>query len=147
MFEYSRAAVLIALGNTKEGTWDTKIENFPNTIRWNAGHMYITAEDYLSKADKDYEIIHPEWYDFFIDGTSPFKWEEEPPSVVEIMDALKKQGKRIMEFFQGKVKNRASETVDIRYLKLDTVDAALQFVTWHDGIHLGIVKSMQNVLK
>lgn len=147
MFEYSRAALLIALGNTKEGTWDERIEGFPNTIRWNAGHMYITAEDYLSKADHNYEIIHPEWYDFFIDGTSPFKWEKEPPAVEEIMDALKKQGERIIEFFKGKLKNEASETVDIRYLKLDTVDAALQFVTWHDGIHLGIVKSMQYVMK
>ena len=63
------------------------------------------------------------------------------------MDSLKNQGERIMEFFNGKLDNAASETVDIRYLKLDTVDAALQFVTWHDGIHLGIVKSMQYVMK
>ncbi|WHY81508.1 DinB family protein [Siminovitchia fortis] len=147
MFEYSRAALLIALGNTKEGTWDERIKGFPNTIRWNAGHMYVTAEDYLSKADKTYEIIHPEWFDFFIDGTSPFKWDKEPPAVEEIMEALKNQGERIMEFFNGKLDNAASETVDIRYLKLDTVDAALQFVTWHDGIHLGIVKSMQYVMK
>lgn len=147
MFEYSRAALLIALKNTKVGTWDERVEGFPNTIRWNAGHMYVTAEEYLNKADKNYEIIHPEWFDFFIDGTSPFKWEKEPPAVEVILDALKKQGERILECFEGRLNHAASETVDIRYLKLDTVDAALQFVTWHDGIHLGIVKSMQYVMK
>lgn len=147
MFEYSRAALLIALGNTREGTWDERIEGFPNTIRWNAGHAYVTAEEYLNKADHTYEIIHPEWFDFFIDGTSPFKWEKEPPSVDEVMAALKEQGERILDFFKNKLENEASETVDIRYLKLDTVDASLQFVTWHDGIHLGIIKSMQYTFK
>ncbi|WP_313432516.1 DinB family protein [Siminovitchia terrae] len=146
MFAYSRAALLIALRNTKENTWDERIEGFPNTIRWNAGHVYVTAEEYLNKADHHYDIVHPKWFDFFLDGTSPFDWEQEPPTVEEILGALKKQGERIVEFFNGKLDIAASETVDIRYLKLDTVDAALQFVTWHDGIHLGIIKSMQYVM-
>lgn len=147
MFEYSRAALLVALGNTKDGKWDERIDGFPNTIRWNAGHMYMTAEDYLHKADSSYQVTHPDWYDFFIDGTSPFKWEKEPPAIEDILDALEKQNKRIMDFFKGKENNKASETVEIRYLKLDTVDAAIQFINWHDGIHLGIVKSMQYTMR
>ncbi|MFK4997401.1 hypothetical protein ACI2OX_07165 [Bacillus sp. N9] len=41
----------------------------------------------------------------------------------------------------------ASEVLDIRSLMLDTVDSSLQFVTWHEGIHLGIIKSLIIALK
>lgn len=44
MFAYSRTSVLIALQNINESKWDNQPSSFPNTIRWNAGHMYITAE-------------------------------------------------------------------------------------------------------
>ena len=145
MFKYSRAAFLIALRNTPNNKWDEQPEGFPNTKRWNAGHVYITAEDYLCKADHNYEIVHPEWYDLFIDGSSPADWNGEEPPVEELLQAIDKQGERILDYFNGKLQNTADETVDIRYLKLDTVDAALQFVTWHEGIHLGIIKSMQKL--
>lgn len=145
MFKYSRAGFLIALRNTPDDKWDEQPEGFSNTIRWNAGHVYITAEDYLSKADHHYEIVRPEWYDLFIDGSSPADWNGEEPTVEDLLKAIEKQGERILDYFDGKQQKTADETVHIRYLKLDTVDAALQFVTWHEGIHLGIIKSMQKL--
>lgn len=145
MFQYSRAAFLIALRNTPDDKWDEQPPMFSNTIRWNAGHVYITAEDYLSKVDHNYEIVHPEWYNLFIDGSSPADWGSEVPSVEDLLTAIEKQGERILSYFNSKLQNAADETVNIRYLKLDTVDAALQFVTWHEGIHLGIIISMQKL--
>lgn len=147
LFEYSRGATMVALGSITEEEWDKQPTGFSNTIRWNAGHVYMTAEDYLHKVDESYEITHPEWYDYFIDGSRPSDWDDKVPSASEIIVALEKQGKRILEYFNGKQENEASEVEEIRYLKLDTVEASLQFVTWHEGIHLGIIKSMQNVLK
>ena len=147
LFEYSRGATMVALGSVADAEWDKQPTGFSNTIRWNAGHVYMTAEDYLHKADKNYEITHPEWYRYFIDGSKLSDWDDQVPSVSEILDALKEQGERILNYFNGKQQNEATEVEEIRYLKLDTVEAALQFVTWHEGIHLGIIKSMQNVLK
>lgn len=142
MFAYSRTSVLIALQNINESKWDNQPSSFPNTIRWNAGHMYITAEVFLNKADPNYTVMHPEWEKLFIDGTSHLKWLEEPPTKEEIIHALEKQKERILTYSSADLNKDASETQVFHALSLHTVEAALQFVTWHDGLHLGILKSM-----
>ncbi|HLR40739.1 MAG TPA: DinB family protein [Virgibacillus sp.] len=148
LFKYSRAATLILLSKIEEHKWDVQPENFPNTIRWNAGHVYITAEDFLNKADHNYKVTPPEWVDLFLDGTRPSEWKDKDvPSVEEIIAALKEQEDRIYHHFNGKQQNKASEDHIIRTLNLNTVEAALQFVTWHEGIHLGIMKSLSDVLE
>lgn len=147
LFKYSRTATLIALSKFEENKWDEQPVGYPNTIRWNAGHVYITAEDFLNKADKNYEIIHPEWKDYFLDGTHPSKWNNEVPSTSEIIAALKEQEDRIFNYFHGKIDNEATEKLEIRTLILDTVESSIQFVTWHEGIHLGIIKSLDIALK
>src|SRR5699024_389781 len=99
-----------------------------NTIRWNAGHVYMTAEDYLADADKQYQITHPEWLDLFLDGTRPSEWTGHIPSATTIITALKKQSDRIYDHFEDKLQHKASITRDINGTKLDTMEASLQFV-------------------
>lgn len=146
LFKYSRDATLILLSKIEENKWDLQPDEFPNTIRWNAGHVYITAEDFLHKADHNYKIKSPEWLDLFIDGSHPSEWTGEIPSSQEIISALQEQRERIYQFFNGKQQNQASENHVIRTLTLNTVDSALQFVTWHEGIHLGLMKSLDNII-
>lgn len=141
-FKYSRTSTMIGLNNIAREKWDIQPNGFPNTIRWNAGHIYVTAEEFLNKADHQYEITHPDWIALFIDGTHPSEWDDTVPSAEEIMIELKEQEGRIIRFFDGKLQNKASEQQDIHALSINTVEAALQFVTWHEGIHLGIIKSL-----
>lgn len=149
LFKYNRTSTLILLPKLDESLWDIQPENWPNTIRWNAGHVYAETERFLNDADQEYEIIRPDWMDLFLDGTRPSEWTEEDqvPSKEEIIEALKEQEKRIETFFEGKLDNKADKVRDLNGTLLDTVDAALQFVTWHEGIHLGVVKSLRLVLK
>lgn len=143
LFNYSRTSTLILLHNIADEEWDVQPEGYPNTIRWNAGHVYATAEDYLSDADSEYTITHPEWNDFFLDGTRPSEWPDHVPSAKEIITALEKQKERIAAHFQNKLQDKATNIRDINGTKLDTMDAALQFVTWHEGIHLGSTKTLR----
>ncbi|MFK4997402.1 DinB family protein [Bacillus sp. N9] len=46
LFKYSRTSTLIALSKIDEKKWDEQPAGYPNTVRWNAGHVYITAEDF-----------------------------------------------------------------------------------------------------
>lgn len=146
LFKYSRTSTLILLNKIDQKLWDIQPEGFPNNIRWNAGHVYITAEDYLNDADKDYEFTPIEWKDYFIDGTSPSDWDKNVPTPDVIMRALQEQEHRIERFFKEKLANPASVTRDVNGLMLDTVDASLQFVTWHEGIHLGLTNALRKFL-
>ncbi|HLS34931.1 MAG TPA: DinB family protein [Bacillota bacterium] len=142
MFNYSRTSTLILLNKVDEKHWDKQPEGFPNTIRWNAGHVYSTAEDYLSSADENFPAKRPEWGDLFLDGTRPSEWPEDVPSKEEIIAALKEQKERIDHYFKDKMdRAEVSEVRDINGTLLKTVEASMQFVTWHEGIHLGYVNA------
>jgi len=147
LFKYSRTSTLILLNNIDEEIWDIQPEGFPNNIRWNAGHVYATAEDFLKDADQSYEVTRPEWDQLFLDGTRPSEWGDDVPSKEEIIEALKEQEKRIENYFKDKLTNKSSNVRDINGTLLDTVDASLQFVTWHEGIHLGVTKSLRDAIK
>lgn len=146
MFKYSRTSTLILLNKIDEKHWDKQPEGFPNTIRWNAGHVYSTAEDYLSSADENFPTKRPEWGDLFLDGTRPSEWPEDVPSKEEIIAALEEQRDRIYEYFKDKLDQRATEARDINGTLLETVEASMQFVTWHEGIHLGYVNAFAKPL-
>lgn len=147
MFKYSRTSTLILLPKLDESLWDVQPDGFPNTIRWNAGHVYVTAEDFLNEADPNFAISKPRWMELFLDGTRPSEWTGEIPTKEEIIEGLKEQEERLVRYFENKLENEAKSIRDVNGLKLDTNDASLQFVTWHEGIHLGIIKSMRDALK
>lgn len=56
---------LNVLAELNDENLDIQPTGHPNTIRWSAGHLYITAEFLLNKADRDYEIKRTEWAAFF----------------------------------------------------------------------------------
>src|SRR5699024_3859259 len=148
LFKYNRTSTLILLPKLDEDIWDIQPENWPNTIRWNAGHIYAEAEGFLHDADHSYEIVHPEWLDLFLDGTRPSECHKNVQSKEAIIEALVEQEKRIEAFFDGKYDNAASKVRDLNGgTVLETVDDSLQFVTWHEGIHLGIMKSLRLAVK
>lgn len=147
MFNYSRTSTLILLPKLEEEYWDIQPEGFPNTIRWNAGHVYAEADAFLKDADKNYEVTRPEYQTFFADGTRPSEWVGDVPTKDEIIAALIEQDKYIQAFFKEKLTEDADVVRDINKTLLDTKDASLQFVTWHEGIHLGITKSIRDALK
>lgn len=147
LFKYNRTSTLILLPKLEEELWDIQPDNWPNTIRWNAGHIYAEAEGFMHDADNNYEITHPEWLDLFLDGTRPSEWEGDVPTKAEIIEALREQETRLETFFADKYDNPASHVRDLNGTLLDTVDASLQFITWHEGIHLGVMKSLRLVMK
>ena len=84
------------LQKSPEGKWDTQPEGFNNTIRWNAGHIFVSMETLIQKAIAGIQPVNPEWIPLFVSGTSPSKWEVEPPSNEEFLAALKEQPERIL---------------------------------------------------
>ncbi len=146
LFTYSRTSTLILLNKIDEDKWDVQPEGFPNTVRWNAGHVFCTAEEYLHDADENYEMTNPAWNDLFLDGTRPSEWPEDVPSPAEIKQALKEQDQRIIDYFSDKLANKASVVRDVNGWDLETVQASMQFVTWHEGIHLGFTNGLSKIL-
>lgn len=143
MFKYSRTSTLILLPQLDEKLWDIQPKNWPNTIRWHAGHIYAEAEGFMHDADHNYEITRPDWMPLFVDGTRPSEWEGDVPSKDELIEALREQETRIETFFKDKLTEKADKVRDLNGMLLETKESALQFITWHEGIHIGDLKGLR----
>jgi len=146
-FQFARTYTIRAINQINTDQWNIIPNGFSNSVRWNIGHIYVTAEILLNKADEQYEVKNLEWVALFAPGTRPSEWKGPPPSAEELLEAIKKQSRYIDEFFAGKLDDAASESFEIGPHIMETVDALLQFVTWHEGVHAGIIKAIGNILK
>src|SRR5690625_5112452 len=131
LFNYSRTSTLILLPKLEEKYWDIQPDGFPNTIRWNAGHVYAEADSFLKDADENYEVTRPEYQTFFADGTRHSECEGDVPTTYEIIETLVKQHNYIQSFFKDILNEDADTVRDINKTLFDTKDASLQFHTWH----------------
>ena len=108
-------------------------ERPPNTIRWNAGHLYIAAEFLMFKADKKYAIQYPEWSKFFAPGTRPSDWKTDHPAIEKLVSALEEQRDRIPAHFLD-ILDLASEAF-VPY-NMNTVDPLGSFIFYHEVVTL-----------
>lgn len=134
------------LQKSKEAAWDTKPNGFNNTIRWNAGHTFAAMETFVQKAMGDYKPVNPEWIPLFVTGSSPEDWGENVPSNEELLVALKEQPARIVAALEGNLSNMLVEPMSIGPMHtMETAEAIVQFVVWHEGVHAGIINGLNSV--
>lgn len=145
-FRLFRRLTLNALSDVGAEKFNIQPDGHPNTILWNAGHLYIAAELLMNKADSDYFIKHSEWAVFFAPGTRPSEWKGNPPAIQEVTSALEEQRDRIPAHFSGKLPDMASESFIIASYDMNTVDSLVNFVLYHEGLHCGIIKTLHNTI-
>ncbi|OLO26251.1 hypothetical protein BTR23_23680 [Alkalihalophilus pseudofirmus] len=134
-FTFARSANLQVLQAAKEHQLDAIPEGFNNSIRWNAGHVLVIAENVLSHSEH-YEPVLPSLYKTLFDmGTSPSEWTEEPPSVTEIVEMSKKQLEAISKLNRDYGDITFSKPFVLFGSTFDNVSDAVSFLSFHEGLH------------
>ncbi len=123
-----------------------KIPNgFGNNILWNAGHL-LTAQQLLCYANSGLALRIPDTYlPLFRKGSSPKEWTENID-----LDQLK----ALLLSTIPAMENDYSEGVFKTYnayptsfgVTLNNVEDAILFDSMHEGMHIGIIKSLQKLL-
>ena len=139
---FTRVYTLGRLSQSGETEWDTQPRGYNNTIRWNAGHIFVTMEYFVNLVIDEYETVNPKWIPFFVTGTSPASWEGDVPSNEEILTALREQTARITKDVEGKLEEPIAEPIKIGLHTMTTVGAIVQFVVWHEGVHAGMINGL-----
>ncbi|PIC79326.1 hypothetical protein CSV75_12065 [Sporosarcina sp. P18a] len=142
-FSMARGYTLSLCKRADESAWDVQPKGFSNTVRWNVGHIYSLTEDFLHRAMNDYPVDKLEWSEFFATGTSPSTWPSSAPTEEELITAMKDQGKRISKLTEQQLTHRLSTPLSIgTFITMETVDEVLQFLTWHEGLHAGVIDGL-----
>ncbi|WP_391119097.1 DinB family protein [Psychrobacillus sp. L3] len=140
---FARMYTLGKFKQSNEAAWDVKPNGFNNTIRWNIGHVFATMESLTKRAIPSYEPVNSEWLPLFVPGTNPDNWQVEPPAMEELIQALEAQPARIKTALENNIQNQLTEPMAIGKLyQMDTVEAIVQFMVWHEGVHAGIIHAL-----
>ncbi|KZE36907.1 hypothetical protein AV656_14105 [Bhargavaea cecembensis] len=145
--KFARGYTLGQLKQLEGADWDQKHPGFSNNIRWNAGHIFVSLENFTKMINPDYETVNPEWNGLFNTGTSPYSCSEGVPSNDELLSALKEQNDRIAGALEGKLDSQLVQPLEIAGHRMDTGEKLLQFTVWHEGVHGGILNAMVHLSK
>ena len=143
---FTRLYTLGQLKKSNDAKWDTQPTGFSNTIRWNAGHIYVTLEYFVHLIDKEYEIVNAEWISLFVRGSSPANWEGDIPSNEEIVVALTEQTTRLTKFLAGRLVEPLDNPMNLGDNNMETIGALILFAIWHEGLHVGLIVGLNRTL-
>lgn len=145
LLETTRAGTLMAAKKVKDENpdfADTIPEGFNNNIRWNLGHI-VTITDQLANYPAGEKPDFPKpYHSSFANGTSPKGWNDETPSLDEIIQALEEQPKQLKEKFAGRLSDPLPKPFSLVGVEFQTVGDLIAFNLYHEGMHLGQINTM-----
>lgn len=120
-------------------------EGFNNNIIWNIAHLIVTQQLLVYKLSGLPMVVSDEMVKLYIKGSKPehYVTQEE---VDEIKNLLFSPIEKTKQDYENKVfKNYHEYTVTTKST-LTCVEEAIEFINFHEGIHLGYILAMKRVL-
>ncbi|MFE7061687.1 DinB family protein [Sutcliffiella sp. NPDC057660] len=141
--DFVRNRTVKMLESTTEELADQMPSGFRNSIRWNAGHIFLSQDTLMySFAGGDHQV--PEhFFPLFQMNTSPHEWKGEPPSLTELKERLSAQNDRIRRDFSGRLEENIIMPFQIGEYRLENLAEVLAFANWHEGLHQGVMNSLK----
>jgi hypothetical protein len=142
--EFAREVTLGITENLTEAEADVIPPGFPNSIRWNLGHILVDQAQWLYYLIPD-EIELPEGYQaLFQHGTRPQTWQTQPPSLPELRAALAAQPAQLRAKFGERLDEPLLRPTE---LGMATIGEVIPRTIYHEGLHAGIIKAMLTVIR
>ncbi|APY11147.1 hypothetical protein BWZ22_07775 [Seonamhaeicola sp. S2-3] len=128
---------------------NTSLENlnkipkgFNNNIIWNIGHIVVTEQLLANKLSGLPTVIDNSLIEKYRKGTKP-ETKVNKEEVEDIKNLLSKTINNTLENYKKGLYNTFTEyTVSTTGNTLKNIDESLQFILFHEGIHLGIVMAL-----
>ncbi|CAH1216818.1 hypothetical protein PAECIP111891_04482 [Paenibacillus allorhizoplanae] len=142
--DFIRQSTIKAVAGLSENTIDHIPEGFNNNIRWNLGHIYTVQEKFAFHfAGEPLQL--PENFDrLFAKGTKPADWNEELPSLEELLALLAEQPKRIQSILQDRLDESVAKPFTTGSgLLLSTIGEFLNFTLYHEGMHFNAITTLK----
>ncbi len=122
-------------------------QGFNNNIIWNIGHVVVTQQLLLYKLSGLPMQVSQTLIDRYKKGSKPEKLvsQQEVDEIKTLLHTTLEQLKN--DYTSNKFKQYTSYTVSTTGNTLTNIEEALQFVLFHEGIHLGYVMALIHAVK
>lgn len=146
---FVRGQVLKQLQGVTEETADRIPDGFRNSIRWNAGHIYVVLERYAFLYT-GLPLHLPEGFkEQFEFNTSPLTRPDgvRVPTLPELEQLMSGQLGRIQEALGDRLSERlANPYTTSTGMTLETPEQFLSFNLYHEGMHMSVIKLYKKLL-
>jgi uncharacterized damage-inducible protein DinB len=146
LFEFARNATLKAAQGITDENADIIPNGFPNSLRWQLGHIYVAVEGIVFHFSNETPNLPDGYLDLFKTGTKTSGWNITPPSIEELIPLLSEQVNRVKETFTGRLDEKIANPFPMGSVKLETIGELLSYASFHESEHIGIIKSLKNAL-
>ena len=118
-------------------------QGFDNSIAWNLGHIIVTQQALHYRLSGRPTATTKEDTAMFKTGTSPAAWKDNP-DVDRLLALLGETGPKLKEdYAAGWFANFHPYTTSTG-IKLQSIEDALAFNNFHEGLHLGTILALRN---
>ena len=143
-FYMTRNKLKEAVSDLSEPEADFQPEGFSNTVRWQLGHLLVSAESFIFGYPQVGSPIPELYASFFESGTAPSRWQRSAPSLPELKKHLEAQEKRLEElpeeFWNEKI------TSPIPGLNIEDREGLFHLILHHEAMHLGQIQSIKRLI-
>ena len=134
----SRKYVATIVGKLNNEQLNCIPPGFKNNIGWHLLHLVVTEQLLCYRLSGLPCSVSEEWIDRFMKGTAPTEIIDNT-LVQDALDHLIKQPEQLRDdYHRGIFKNYSSYTTSAD-VTLNSIEDAIVFNTFHEGIHLGIM--------
>lgn len=146
IFEQVRRAIVGTMRLFSEAQMFVIPDGFDNNIAWNLGHIAYLQESITYRLAGATTLTNETHRALFDMGTSPADWQTRP-DIGEIKTLLKETGMKLRSDYEDNVFANFEPHTTKTGFHVATIDEAISFVNFHEGLHLGTILSIRNFLE
>ncbi len=146
--DFARNQTLGRLKGVDERSADAIPPGFRNSIRWNAGHLYVVLERFAFRAI-GLPLQLPEGFaEQYEYGTSPASLpaSAQAATMEELIMLLQGQPDRVRAGLSGRMQESVVPYTTSTGFTLSTPEQFIRLGLYHEGMHFGIIKSYRTLL-
>jgi hypothetical protein len=142
--DFARQVTLGIISDLTESEAEVIPPGFPNSIRWNLGHILVDQAQWLYFLIPDKIELPAGYQELFQGGTRPQAWQTQPPSLAELREALEAQPAQLRAKFSERLEEPLLRPTE---LGMATIGEVIPRTIYHEGLHAGIIKTMLQVIR
>ncbi len=143
IFVQDRKLIRLALKGLSQEAFFAIPDGFDNNIAWNLGHIVVTQQALHYRLSGLPTLTTRQDILLFRTGSSPADWTERP-DVERLIDLLKKTGPKLREDYAAGLFAGFQPYTTSTSVHLETIEDALAFNNFHEGLHLGTILALRN---